>query len=523
MVKPGESVPLPGSDRAPLPGATESGKVDPEERIRVTIVVRPRPEASKSPDYEEVSAHPPRERTYLSRDEFEGSRGASPDDLASVQEFAGDHGIEVLEVDASRRVVVVSGTAAQLSEAFGVTLAIYDHPKGSYRGRTGKIYLPAKLVPIVRGVFGLDSRPQASPRFSRSLQAQTVSYYPPQVAGLYNYPSASDGTGQTVALIELGGGYKAADLLAFFGKQKLKVPQIISVSVDGGQNAPTGNPNGPDGEVLLDLEVLGSVAPGARIAAYFAPNTDAGFLNAVTTAIHDSGQSPSVISISWGGPESTWTNQAMQAMEDAFADAASLGITICVAAGDNGSSDGVSDSLSHVDFPASAPHALGCGGTRLESSGTQIIAETVWNDQPADGAGGGGVSDFFPLPPWQSPSYVPLSANPGSRAGRGVPDVSGDADPVTGYFVCVDGTQTSFGGTSAVAPLWAGLIARMNQVLGKPVGYLNLLLYSKVQSSGAIRDIVSGNNGAYHAKIGWDACTGWGSPDGAKILAALEA
>jgi kumamolisin len=469
-----------------------------------------------------MSSKRPRERRYLTRDEFKAVRGASHGDIEKVTGFATEHGLKVLQIDASRRAVVLEGSAAQIGEAFGVRLAVYEHPNGSYRGRTGKIYLPAQLIPSVRAVLGLDNRPQASPRFNRAVQVQSIRYYPPQVASLYDYPPGTDGSGQTVALIELGGGFKMADLQTFFGDLGIPIPRIATVDVDGGQNAPTGDPSGPDGEVMLDLEVLGSIAPGANLAAYFSTNTDAGFLDAVTTAIHDSENSPSVISISWGSPESEWTGQAMQAMEEAFTDAASLGITVCVASGDNGSSDGLSDGLAHVDFPASAPHALGCGGTRLESTGQQITSETVWNDQPSGGASGGGISAIFPLPAWQSSDYVPPSVNPGHQIGRGVPDVAGDADPVTGYFVVVDGTQASLGGTSAVAPLWAGLIARINQSLGKPVGYLNPLIYGEVQSSGALREVVSGNNGAYSAKPGWDACTGWGSPNGAKILSVLD-
>jgi kumamolisin len=272
---------------------------------------------------------------------------------------------------------------------------------------------------------------------------------------------------------------------------------------------------------MLDIEVLGSIAPKAQIAVYFAPNTDAGFLDAITTAIHDTQHNPSAISISWGGAESTWTSQAMQAMDQAFQDAASLGISVLAAAGDNGSSDGVKGNLAHVDFPASAPYTTGCGGTKLQSSGNQITNEIVWNELPRDGATGGGVSDAFPLPSWQTQAGVPPSANPGGHVGRGVPDVSGDADPLTGYFVCVDGTQTTVGGTSAVAPLWSGLIVLINQKLSKPAGYLNPILYGGTGASKAFHDIVFGNNGAYAAKKGWDACTGWGSPDGANLLAAL--
>jgi kumamolisin len=297
---------------------------------------------------------------------------------------------------------------------------------------------------------------------------------------------------------------------------------VTDVSVDGGGNQPTGDPNSADGEVALDIEVAGAVAPGANMAVYFTPNTDQGFLDAITTAIHDQTNNVTVISISWGGPESTWTAQSMQSYDQAFQDARALGVTICVAAGDNGSSDGVTtDDLAHVDFPASSPNVLACGGTSLLASNGAIQSETVWNDGSQGGATGGGVSEVFPLPSYQSTSSVPVSVNPSQFQGRGLPDVAGDADPETGYDTTVDGQPSVVGGTSAVAPLWAGLIALLNQQLGKPVGFLNPLLYAAGERSG-FHDITSGNNGAYSAGPGWDPCTGWGSPIGTAMLANLS-
>jgi kumamolisin len=278
----------------------------------------------------------------------------------------------------------------------------------------------------------------------------------------------------------------------------------------------------PDGEVMLDIEVAGAVAPGAKIVVYFAPNSSQGFLDAVTQAVHDTVNTPSVISISWGGPESTWTSQAIEQFDQAFQAAAPLGITICVAAGDYGSSDGVDDGQAHADFPASSPNVLACGGTRLNASLTQISSEVVWNE-PGDGSTGGAISDLFPLPSYQESAAVPPSANPSNNVGRGVPDVAADADPETGYSVRVDGEDTVIGGTSAVAPLWAGLVACLNQVLPKPAGFLNPSLYALPTDSGVFRDITSGNNGAYSAGPGWDACTGLGVVDGQNLLKSLSA
>jgi kumamolisin len=292
---------------------------------------------------------------------------------------------------------------------------------------------------------------------------------------------------------------------------------VTAVGVDGATNQPGVDTNA-DGEVMLDIEVVGAVANGASIAVYFTPNTDQGFIDALSTAVHDTTRKPSVISISWGQSEDSWSAQARTQMEQILTEAAALGVTVTVAAGDNGSTDSVSDGQQHVDFPASAPHALACGGTRLNASGATITTETVWND-PGDGATGGGVSRQFALPSYQAAAAVPDNVDTG-QPGRGVPDVCGDADPQTGYTIRVDGADETIGGTSAVAPLWAGLIARLNQGLGAPLGFVQPRLYPLLGSAG-FHDITSGDNGGYSAGPGWDACTGLGSPDGSALLTEL--
>jgi subtilase family serine protease len=275
---------------------------------------------------------------------------------------------------------------------------------------------------------------------------------------------------------------------------------------------------------MLDIEVVGAIAPGANIAVYFAPNTDQGFINAITDAVHDSTRKPSVISISWGAPEDSWTQQSQTAMNSALQDAASLGVTVTAAAGDDGSTDGAGDGKLHVDFPASSPFTLACGGTTLKGSGKNITSEVVWNEiANQEGATGGGVSNVFAVPSYQSSAGVPKQPQTGF-AGRGVPDVAGNADPSTGYQVRVDGQNEVVGGTSAVAPLWAALTALMNEQIGTNLGFLNPKLYSL---GADFRDITSGNNddsnlGYYSAKQGWDPCTGLGSPNGADLLKALS-
>ncbi|MDB5984968.1 MAG: Peptidase propeptide, partial [Nevskia sp.] len=486
---------LAGSERQALAGVGISNPARPDERLEVSLHLRRR-------DAEAFSAHLGSRMAgrskCLAREEFASRFGAAPEDIAAVKTFAGQAGLSVVRADAARRIVVLSGTVAQFNAAFGVDLQMFEHPNGSYRGRNGAIYLPENLAGIVQAVLGLDNRPQAVPHFrmleatdkKRRAAAGAGSFTPLELASLYRFPDGT-GAGQCIAIIELGGGYETADLTTYFSGLGLSPPQVAAISVDNAQNQPSGDPNSADGEVMLDIEVAGAIAPAARLAVYFAPNTDAGFLDAITTAIHDTQNKPSVISISWGGPESSWTQQAMTSFDDAFQSAAALGITVCVAAGDGGSSDGASDGAAHVDFPASSPYALACGGTSLNAQGTSIASESVWNDGSSGGATGGGVSSFFALPDWQAQlKVVNGQSTSAPLTMRGVPDVAGDADPQTGYAIRVDGTDAVFGGTSAVAPLWAGLVARINANKGSPLGFLNPKLYP---NASAFNDVVDGN------------------------------
>jgi kumamolisin len=526
---------LPASQKSPLKGAKITGPVKASEQIEVTLRLRRRastPEAESARSSGEVITHA----------EFERLFGADPADLHAIESFAHDHGLTVIEANASERKIRLSGVADDMSAAFGTALNYYSAGKAKYIGRTGKLSLPAEIHPMIEAVFGLDNRKQAHAHFRLRTEAvakgkgkvapraakASTSFTPPQVAALYSFPSQFNGAGQTIGIIELGGGYRTTDLKAYFKSLKLTSPTVTAVSVDGARNSPTLDPNGPDGEVALDIEVAGAMAPGARQAVYFAPNTDAGFLDALTTAIHDQIRKPGVISISWGAAESEWTAQAVQDFDNACADAALLGVTVCVAAGDNGYTDSsdVAVKTANVDFPSSSPNVLACGGTRLSGRGSQIADEVVWNELTnGEGATGGGLSNFFPVPDFQSGLKLPASLNAGGKSGRGVPDVCGNADPASGFSILVDGHKGVIGGTSAVAPLWAALIAVLNQGIGRPVGFLTPLLYKIPASAKAFHDIVSGCNGpgqdGYPAGTGWDACTGLGSPDGAALLAAI--
>lgn len=522
MAKRQNRVELKGSARPAMPYGQDVGPEDPNQQIEVTVYLRRGTHEFPSP--EQLGSLPISERNYLTREEFAHRYGARPEDIEKIRAFAAEHGLKVSGENRAARLIKLSGTVQALSEAFGTALRRFQHDSNTFRCRKGALSIPEHLDGIIEAVFGLDNRPQAKTHFrllkkGRQANAQsTASYSPLQVAQAYDFPASSTGAGQCIGIIELGGGYNSSDLTSFFNNLGITPPNVTAVSVDGATNSPTGDPNGPDGEVELDIEVAGSIAPGAQIAVYFTSNTDQGFIDGITTAVHDTKLKPSIISISWGGPENSWTAQARNALNSACQDAATMGITVLVASGDDGADDGTSSPT--VDFPASSPYVIGCGGTKLTLSGTSIRSEQAWNGLSSNnGATGGGVSEIFALPSYQQGANVP--AAPNGFAGRGVPDVAADADPESGYNIVIDGQTAVIGGTSAVAPLWAGLLARINQALGKNVGYVNALLYSSnVQS--AFRDITSGSNGDYSAGPGWDACTGLGTPDGNALLNALR-
>src|SRR5215469_10456443 len=530
-----ELVPLPGSVRTQLANVRPAGALDESETITVTLVLRRRAAVPAA------LVTGPETVTHDELDTRYGADPDDIARVTSVLDQLGLTVTETHQ--GSRRLKMSGTVGAMSRAfGTTLTLVTSPQPDGTgsvqHRYRSGGLSVPAELAGIVTAVLGLDDRPVARPQFRRLTAAAASRTATPhtatpetatpetatpetatpetatpetatpetatpetatpetatpetatpeaaapapvpltalQVASLYNFPAGTDGTGQTIAIVELGGGYNQSDLDTYFSGLGLATPSVTAVPVDGGSNSP-GQP--ADGEVELDIEVAGAVAPKAAQMVYFAPNTDQGFINAIAAAVHTT-PPPIVVSISWGQSEDQWSEQSRTSMDGVFADAAALGVTVTVAAGDNGSSDDPnSTSGVHCDFPASSPHVLACGGTQLigDLSTNTIASEVVWNELANnEGAGGGGVSDVFPLPSWQANAGVPTIAG-SSSTGRGVPDVAGNADPVTGYLVVVDGQQQPIGGTSAVAPLWAGLIARLAQGTGKRFGLLRVAL-----------------------------------------------
>jgi kumamolisin len=513
---------LSGSTRSPAAGASLIGKTDGSAIIQVTVVLTRKQEIQKD-DLQRHAMLRPQERPATDHAAFLERYGASDEAVAAVKSLAERYELNVTNVDQKRRVVELTGPATNMEQAFGTELHDYAVGKKTYRGRRGPLLLPIATTPYVEAVLGLDNRPVAKPRLrARNVQA---AYYPQDLAALYRFPKG-DGAGQTVALIELGGSYGPEDLQTYFAAAGLtQTPTVRSISVVPGAPVPYGQDTESDGEVMLDIEVVGSIAPAATIVVYFADNSDQGFYQAVSQAVHD--PLTTTVSISWGSPEKDWSQQTMDAWKSLGQGATLLNVPIFVASGDHGcadeqSSDQGHDGQRHADFPGTcADGVISCGGTSLRSANDAITDEVVWND--GDGwATGGGVSTYFQIPAWQDG----IATDDGTRLlMRGVPDVAGNADPNTGINVRVNGSNGVSGGTSAVAPQWAALTAIISQRLGRKAGFFLPLLYAN-STAAPTNDIVSGNNtvfgvAGYVAKAGWDACTGLGSPDGEKLLSLL--
>jgi kumamolisin len=507
---------------------TRIAPVHPEKQITVTVTLRGRENSSLSR----------RRAEYLNVTQAVRAFSHSARDEAAVRRFAREYKLHCTSSQPAS--VQLRGTVRQLDRAFGVRLFQFSENKydAKYRSHEEEITLPAYLDQVVTGVFGLDTRPAAR-RHGITHRMAALSIKPPPVtsktrkpaefAVLYNFPSTT-GRGQSIGLLEFGGGFRSRELKSYFKSVVTGEPRVVVKEVPPAVNQPRGKPGtlNPDTEVYLDLEVTASLAPDATVVVYFGENTEQGWLRTLRAAILDKSHDLSVISISWGQAEQEWSPRAIVELDRLFQLAARRGITICCSSGDNGISEFTGYPFT-VAFPASSPHVLACGGTRLEVKRSGSREETVWNQwRQYKLASGGGVSSVFSVPPYQKTVKLPLSPSEKNHGGRGIPDVAANASSDSGYLIEADRTRMSMGGTSAVAPLWAALIARLNEALGTKIGLLTPLLYEISNSrTKAFCDIVKGFNGptrtaGYQATRGWDACTGLGSPDGNKILDCLK-
>lgn len=529
--------PLAGSEPPSRPGTVKIGPAPSGEVVRINVYVRgPEPvDISLSADRFAFSGRA--RHKHLRRDEFTRTYAATSESLDKVVAFAHQHGLQVDNVDAGKCLIKLSGPVSTMNHTFGINLTVFEKPGVRFRSHAGAVHIPEELKDAVTLVMGLDNHPieRSHQSVLRPADASTpqpgsiAQYTVPELAQIYNFPDGQ-GDGRCLGIIQMASGFFQSDLDSYFAALGIPMPEIVVV----GPNDPgtMDNPNKGYGEVVMDIEVAAAVAPKAKTVVYFATeNTQMGFMEVIHEAIHDATNRPEVISISWGEPETAWSRAAANQMRRIIAEGALLGVTVCIASGDEGASDGAGDGKLVADFPGSVPEALCCGGTQLVAKDGEIDSETAWNSPFWNLATGGGVSTLFSMPPYQVEAGTqpkpppPAGKLPPGFKGRGVPDVAANADPITGYRLYILGAWHISGGTSAVAPLWAGLVIRLNQALGRPVGFINPFLYDLLGKPGyaAFHDITQGNNDYYHATPGWDACTGLGSPDGTALLKAMSA
>jgi kumamolisin len=499
----------------------------------------------------ELSGRP---AAILTQDEIARSYGAAEQDIENVVQVLEELGLQKISGDIANASLTFSGTVAAMEAAFQVELFDYAHADGDYRGYTGSKHIPAELADIVTNVAGLDNRQVARRRRHRVHDnGQTAAaglaptwYTSAELAEHYNFPSG-DGGGEAVGIVEFGGGYFPDDLRTFCALAKVPMPAVKTVSVDGTSTAAK---DGAESEVMLDVEVIAGVCPKATIVVYFAEWSEKGWLTVLNAVLNDQENNPGVISISWGAPEDTdiWTDATMAQVNDLLKQAAYRGITVCVAAGDDGSSDADGDGRAHVDFPACSEYVLSVGGTTIPEKGT-TQPDVVWFEgnglrQDHGGSSGGGVSTIRARPSWQDKIAVDSvnAVSPGATAfvGRCIPDLSANADwNASPYLLVVDGANMPNGGTSAAAPLVASLLILINAERSRGgmqrLGFVTPVLYQPVagvdgSTVGAMccTDVVVGNNataiaGGYTAGSGYDAVSGWGTPNGRKLLEAFSA
>jgi kumamolisin len=531
-------------------GALRAGQLDPEQLLDLTIVLAQKGPLPPLHVARPIESQPSGRTKFLSHTELQQAHGAVAHSVETVTEFANRHKLSLVEIAANRRSIRLSGKAAIIERAFKTKLEQFHHKEGTFFAPSQPLDLPDEWNGIVEVVLGLHNVPRAHPRRRSSLCCLEPSTQLHGLANAYQFPKSLDGTGQTIGLIELGGGFYPEDIEEFCRRLGIRAPKITVVQVGSAGNQPanrqsvhhfldalSGSISLAAGdlesdsfaaaqytaEVTMDLEILAALAPGSHIVVYFASSDEQGLYHAINYAVHDEKNKPDVLSLSWGLPEHTVSEAEVHALERVLHEAAHLGISICASTGDDGAMNRSDDHTPSVNYPASSPYCLACGGTSGGIPEIDLDQEVVWNATHfgIKGASGGGVSTRFPIPVWQQNAQVP--AAPGGTSGRGIPDVAGLADPRFGCELLLAGRTFASAGTSAVAPMWAALIARINQALGSRSGHLHPHLYALAQQSlKGLRPVMKGNNGYYHAGHGWNACTGYGTPRGDALIEYLR-
>jgi len=498
-------VPIAGTHRDTWPGSTPAEALASTADVLLTVWLRPKKGGEIDVERARtIGATPPPSRAYAGRKELALQTGADDGDVERFTAYCKAFGITIVE--SHWRSLVVSGPLDRLVEAFGATVATFFDGEGKrFRHRSGALHAGRDVAAMVRGIFGLHQWPRS--RRIGSLQRHETPLMASDVAKRYDFPDG-DGSGQTIGILQFRGEFKPDDFDLCMRAQGVSPSRPVVKRVDGAAIAHEFETT-KDLEAALDAQVVASLAPGARIVLYEAPDDERGFLDAIRTALFDEEYAPSILSISYGWPEFLWTPAALDVLNDLFAVAALLGVSVFCSSGDNGAELDY-DGKPHVLAPASSPYVQACGGTTIAAGG-DAGTEAAWEKS------GGGFSDRLEVPSWQT-AVAAAAAKDGVRAGRGVPDVAAQQDP--GYCVYLNATELCMGGTSAVAPMWAALAARINQRLGVRVGFFAPLLYER--AADAMRDVSQGNNGRYEAAVGWDPCTGLGVPTGNAIEAVLR-
>lgn len=474
---------------------------------------------------------------YLSTREFQARFSPTQATVNQVTAWLRSQGLVVHSVAANHLLIDASGSVATVEAAFQTTLASYQVNGRTVYAPTVEPSVPDSLTGLIVDIAGLDdvgiyTHAPIIQNHSRSTRPHVGSgpgggYTPSELRTAYDMNSlisSADGTGQTVAIFELD-GYSPADVnsyLSFYGLGSAKYSNVL---VDGATN--TAGPGAIEAE--LDMEVVSAIAPGATQKIYIGPNTVQGVNDTYNKIVTDN--IAKVTSTSWGLCEYYSGTNELLALDNIFKQGAAQGQAFFAASGDAGAYD-CGDTNLWVDSPASDLYVVGVGGTSLQTgSGGSYTSESVWSNPsdtsrgPMGAGGGGGISAF-----WGKPSYQtgPGTINPYSNGNRQVPDVSADADPNTGYSMyctasasgCPASGWVQVGGTSAAAPLWAGLAADLNQYLAansKPgLGSASVALYglfNTTQPYPAYHDITSGNNLYFPATSGYDQASGIGTPD----------
>ena len=500
-----QRVPIPGTRRLNWPGSTFAEALASDADVRLTVWLRPKKSGALDiAQARKLGATPPNERKYAERETLRRQTDADEADLTRLRTYCDGLGIKIVE--SYWRSLVVSGPIDRLIDAFGATVAIFLDAHGNrFRHRSASLHVPHGIAAMVRGIFGLHQWPRSS-RLG-ALQRHSTPLSASDIVTRYEFPDA-DGSSQTIGVVQFRGEFRPDDFDRCMQAQGVKPARPIVKRVDDAELQHEIETT-KDLEAALDAQIIGALAPGARVVIYQAPDDERGFLDAIRTALFDEEFEPSILSISYGWPERLWTPAALDILDELFTVASLIGVSVFCSSGDNGAELDY-DGKPHVLAPASSQFVHACGATTIVS-GPGSEQEAAWEKT------GGGFSEHFDVPPWQD-VVKSVAAENKIDAGRGVPDVAAQESP--GYCVFLDGVELAMGGTSAVAPMWAALAARINQRLGVPIGFFSPLLYASREK--ILRDVTDGSNGRYQARAGWNPCTGLGVPLGGAIEAALR-